>query len=284
MPTLEVSGSYVGVEQFRAASKIQATTDDAVILDHLLAASRDIERLTLRRFFPVIATNYYRWPPFHVSASWEVWTEDDLLSVTLLQAQASGQHASPVNLANFYLEPQQYGPPYNRIEIDLSSSDVFTAGPTPQRSIGVTGLWGYCNTTTPAGTLAAALTTTGVTTATVSVPTPINQGDVLLIDAEAIYVDLSPALGAGDLVIQRGVNGTTPATHLIDAPVSRYQAPASIRRVVRADAIGTFQQDLANWGRTVGQGDMAVEFQGKMAKSYRQTVIDEYRRARFAAV
>lgn len=356
MPTLSVVGAYCGVEQFRRASGLQGSDRDAVILEHLLAASRDIERQTLRRYFPVIATDDYRWPPLHIAASWEVWTEDDLLSVSLLQVAAAGQNASPVSLTNYFLEPQQFGPPYNRIEVDLSSSDVFQSGPTPQRSVQITGAWGFCSTTLVAGTLAVAITDAAATLLVCSNASRIDQGDVLLIGSEAIYVD-SPrtqvdtaatlsgdidaqkstqTVGLSDgtkvntgetilidaesmlvqsitgnnatvirgwdgstlaahtsgahvyaprgLTIQRGVNGTTAATHLTNAPIAKYQAPANIRRIVRADAIGTFQQDQASWGRTVGAGDMAAEFQGKALKSFRKEVIDEFRRRRAAAI
>ena len=283
MPALELTGSYVGVESFRAATNNPDTTRDAAILEHLLAASREIERLTFRRFFPVTATNKYRWPPFHVAASWEIWTEDDLLSVSSIFVADSGQNASPVALTHYFLEPQPFGPPYNRVEIDLSSGDVFQAGPTPQQSVAITGQWGYANTTRAAGTLGAAITTTTATTITISDDTLIDQGDVILIDSEALYVD-TPRRTPQQLTVQRGVNGTTATTHLNAAPISKYQAPASIRRVVRADAIGTFEQDLASWSRTIGAGEMAVEYQGKMAAQYRQQVVNEYRRFRTAAV
>src|SRR5438128_9236134 len=124
MPTLEVAGAYVGVEQLRLASNIADTSHDAIILEHLLAASRAIEQLTVRRFYPVLGVNAYRWPPLHIAYSWEIWTEDDLLSVSSINVAAAGQNASPVAITHYWLEPQEHGPPYNRVEVDLSSSDV----------------------------------------------------------------------------------------------------------------------------------------------------------------
>ena len=356
MPTLDVVGAYCGVEQLKAAiaPAIQDTTRDALILDHLLAATRELNQLLDRRFFPVTATNKYRWPPYYVAASWEQWLEDDLLSVSLLQASATGINAAPVTLTHYLLEPQHLGPPYNRIEVDLSSNDVFTSGPTPQQSIAITGQWGFSNATRAAGTLAVALSSASATTATISNATLIDQGDVLLIDSEAIFVDnprtqvdttatltgnplssdtiiglsTGSLLNSGEvmlvdaemmliqaisgnnatvirgfagtvaashtsstdvyaargLTIVRGVNGTVAATHLISAPIVKYQAPANVRRLIRADAIGTLQQDMASWGRTIGQGEMAVEYQAKQLKGLRQTVIDQYARLRVAAI
>ena len=282
MPNISnVSGAYCGVTTFKTAANIQTTQFDALILRHLLAASREIERLTLRRYFPVVATNSYRWPPFHVAASWEIWTEDDLLSVTSLQVAASGINASPVTLTHYYLEPQYHGPPYNRVEVDLSSADVFQAGTTPQRSVQITGQWGYCNDTVLVGTLTAPMGSSD-TTITSSNSTGIELGDVLLIDSEAIFVDATP--GSGVQVLRRGANGTTAASHLSAANVSKYVAPSDIERMVRADALGTFAQDQASYGRTIGAGELAVEWTGKMPQNMRQRIIGDYRRARTAAV
>ena len=282
MPALEATvGAYCGVTTFKRACNITDTTHDREILDHLLAASREIDRLTFRRYLPVTGTNKYRWPPFHVAASWEVWTLEDLLTVTALNVADSGVGAVPVPVTHYFLEPQYAGPPYNRVEIDLSSTDVFQAGPTPQQSVAITGQWGYSNTTVGIGTLTAQLLSTD-TTITASSPASIEPGDVLLIESEAIFVDLDP--GNSQTVLRRGVNGTTAATHANSTAIAKYQAPSAIRRVVRADAIGTFQQDTAAWGRTIGAGDMAVEYQGKQIKSMRQQVVDEYRRARTAAI
>lgn len=283
MPNLETIGAYVGVESLRKSAAYNDTSRDSVILDHLLAASREFDRLTFRRYFPVTATNYYRWPQLAPQYTWELWTEDDLLSVTTLQAEATGNNASPVAITHYFLEPQQFGPPYNRIEVDLSNTDVFQSGPTPQRSISVLGQWGYANTTRAAGTLGAAVSSATATTITISDDTLIDQGDVLLIDSEALFVD-TPRNVALQVTVQRGVNGTTAATHLNGTAISKYVAPYAVRRVVRADAIGTYQQDLASWGRSIGAGEMAVEYQGKQAAQYRQQVVEEYRRKRTAAV
>src|SRR5579883_436978 len=285
MPALSATvGAYCGVEHLKRAINDQTNDRDDLILEHLNAASRDLELWLGRRFVPVTATNAYRWPPFHVAASWEVWTEEDLLSVSLLQVAAAGQNAEPVTLTHYWLEPQAFGPPYNRVEVDLSSSDVFQSGPTPQRGVQITGQWGYCATTVPAGTLAAAITSATQTRIGVSVPTTLNQGDVLLVDAEALSVDVSPQLASGTLAVRRGVNGTVATTHSNGAALAVYRAPDDVRRLVRADAIAAYTQDLAAWGKSIGSAEMQVEFQGKAIQSLRQRVERNYRRRMVAAV
>lgn len=271
MPNISnVSGAYCGVTTFKTAANIQTTQFDELILEHLLAASREIDRLTQRRYFPVTATNSYRWPPFHVAASWEIWTEDDLLSVSSITASTSGINATPVAITHYFLEPQQHGPPYNRVEVDLSSSDVFTAGTTPQRSVAITGQWGYCANTVPVGTLAAPIGSTD-TTISITLTGAVEAGDVLLIENEAVFAEIYP--GYTLLSYQRGVNGTTAAAHAGSTAVNKYVAPYDIRRMVRADALGTFSQDQASWGRTIGAGELAVEWTGKMPQNMRQRII-----------
>lgn len=284
MPALEVTGAYCGVTTLKRATNITDNTHDREILDHLVAASREIDRQTFRRYFPVTATNAYRWPQFAPQYTWELWTEDDLLSVTTLQAAATGTNAVPVTITNYFLEPQQFGPPYNRIEIDLSSTDAFQSGPTPQRSVTVLGQWGYSNRTLAIGALTALLssTDTTLTAFTGNTLASIEPGDVLLIESEAVFVDLDP--GSSSTVLRRAANGTTAAQHADTTAVAKYVAPEPIRRIVRADAIATYQQDLASWGRVVGALGMEVQATGRVVASYRDKVISEYARRRTAAV
>ena len=359
MPILPVVGSYAGVEAMKRRCAIVGTDRDAQVLDHLNAASRAFERDSLRRFFPVTAVNLYRWPPYQIQPSWSIWVDDDLLAVTSLQTAVTGAGASPVTLAHFYLEPQQFGPPYSRIEVDLSTQDVFQSGPTPQRSLSIAGRWGYCENTIAAGTLQdGSGINASVTTLLCSDASLIDQGDVLLIDSEAIYVsgraqaDTGATLAqnidtqkgtvivpvsdgtkvnAGELIqidaetmyvasvvgnnvnllaqgrgydgsvtashltgahvyaprtlsIVRGVNGTTAATHANAAPIVKYQAPADVRRQVIGDAVAAYAQEEAQYGRTVGAGDMAVEFTGKKLEDMRLEVLERYERVRVAAI
>jgi hypothetical protein len=284
VPIVARQGAYCSVEELVAAvPHLALGTFDAVILEHVLAASREVELRFGRGFFPYQGMNAYRWPPFAVAYSWEVWTDDDILSVTNVAVAAGGLGAVPVALTNYYLEPQQSGPPYSRIEVDLSSTDVLQAGPTPQRSVQITGQWGYCATLAPAGLLTSGINAS-VTALTVSTPVTVNQGDVIVIDSEAIYVDHSPSLASGTAVVQRGVNGTTAASHLVNAPISRYRAPADIRRLVRGEAMSSFQEDQGSWARATGSTDVTLRAASTQLTQYWQRAEATYRRTRLAAV
>ena len=53
---------------------------------------------------------------------------------------------------------------------------------------------------------------------------------------------------------------------------------------LRAAAMSAFQQDQASWGRTIGQGEAAVEWQGRAVLSLRQMLMDRYMRLKMAAI
>jgi len=149
------------------------------------AASRGIERLTLRKFYPQLATRYFDWPDLSGSRPWRLWLDDnELISVTTLTAAAT-----VIAAADFFLEPANSGPPYSRVEIDLASSAAFSAGDTHQRAIAILGEYGYRADTERVGTLTAQLAADLNATASISWDTAqIGVGDMLKIDNEWMTV------------------------------------------------------------------------------------------------
>jgi hypothetical protein len=89
--------------------------------------------------------------------------------------------------ADYFLEPANEGPPYNRVEVDLDSSSVFSSAGTHQRQIAVTGTFGYRDTSTVTGALAEALDSseTGVDVTDSSV---IGVGSLIKVDSERMTV------------------------------------------------------------------------------------------------
>lgn len=180
---------YVTREAVKSTLNVQGSKLDAVIDRHIEAASADIERsLNDRRFIPYVDTKLFRWPRRIARGGYTLYLEDnDLLSVTTLQAKA--QDASPSTITNYFVEPQHLGPPYSRIEIDLSSTDVFEAGNTPQRSISVLGKWGFSEETRAAGSVASGLASSASATSMVcSDASLVGVGDTLLIEDEQLFV------------------------------------------------------------------------------------------------
>lgn len=175
-------------EDVMRALDSKETARNAGQIDRALeSASRSIESLCHRTAFaPTTATKSFDYPGPQYARPWRLWLDgNSLISVTTL---TSG--GTTIVAADYFLEPNQYGPPYDRVEIDLASSASFSSGDTHQRAITITGLWGYSNDETSVGTLTAAVSTTTATTVSVNAAASalIGVGSVLRIDSERLLV------------------------------------------------------------------------------------------------
>ena len=181
---------YAGRETVKHALKIDGSGSDSLVDRHIGAASRDIDRLCLGRvFIPRTQTRAYRWPPLQTYRSHILDLDFDLISVTTLQTKAQDSSPTTIAASDYFLEPVNEGPPYTRIEIDLSSNAAFEPGDTPQRAIEVTGSWGYGADTVSAGTVASGLASSATATEMVcSNAGLIEVGHTLLIEAEQVFV------------------------------------------------------------------------------------------------
>lgn len=154
---------------FKVTARADARIDRA-----LAAASRSVEGLCHRRFYPVLGTRVWDWPNGQLARSWRLWLDDSEL--VELTSVVSGGVTIPTDAV--ILNPQRTGPPFRSLEIDLSSQYAFQAGDTEQHAVEVTGLWGYRNTETPAGTVVGAVDA-AATTITVSDASLVGVGSVL---------------------------------------------------------------------------------------------------------
>lgn len=176
-------------EALKRAGDINGASKDAILDRVIEAVSQEIERATHRYFIPRTETRLYRWPPGQTGRSYILWLDQDLLSLTTLKTKAQDSSPTTIVAADYFLEPANFGPPYDRIEIDLSSDSAFEAGDTPQRSISVLGSWGFSNTTKAAGTVSSGLASDAAAVSMVcSDGSLIDVGDTLLIGTEQIFV------------------------------------------------------------------------------------------------
>lgn len=203
---------YATREEVARTLDVKVTARSNAQIDRALAAaSRSVEGLCHRRFYPETATRYFNWPNAQRARSWRLWLDDsELISVTTL---SSG--GTTISASDFFLEPNRTGPPYRSIELDLDSSAAWGGGDTHQRDITITGLWGYRNDETTAGTLAEALDASetavdvdGDTAAAVGV------GSVLRVDSERFLVTGRAQLDTGQNLgadLTATANGVTVA-------------------------------------------------------------------------
>lgn len=186
---------YATREEIKAELDVKETARANARIDRALAdATEAVYGLCHRVFYPTVATRYFDWPNSQSGTSWRLWLDaSELISVTTL---SSG--GTTIVAADYFLEPNQYGPPYNSIEIDLASSASFGGGDTHQRDITVVGLFGYKNDETTAGATAEALdaSETGVDV-DAATSAAVGVGSLLRIDSERVIVTSRSQLDTG---------------------------------------------------------------------------------------
>lgn len=176
---------YATREDVRSAlSSASTARDDAQIDRAIETGSRAVDDLCQRDFAPVLDTRYFDWPNPQRARSWRLWLDrNEVISVDEL---ASAGTVIPDT--DYYLEPANSGPPYNRVETRLDRPSAFDSGATHQRAIALRGLFGFRDDTVPAGTLTAGITTVGQTTITITDPGAVGVGSLIRIGDERLII------------------------------------------------------------------------------------------------
>lgn len=165
----------------------QSARADRQIDRALLTAARNVDGLCHRRFYPEHTTRSWDWPNAQRARPWRLWLdENELVSVT--EVTTGGTVVPPEAV---FLEPNAYGPPYNQVQLDMSSVTAgWIGGDTHQRSISITGLYAGCRIDESV----TGSTTNGLidsdTTVTVDAGTSaaVGVGSLLRLEAERVVV------------------------------------------------------------------------------------------------
>lgn len=129
---------YTTRERVKAAVDIKESARANAQIDRMIEdASRSIDRLCHREFFPWTGTRYFDWPDRNSPTPWRLWLGRNEI-VTLSEVTGAG---TAIPLDSVFLEPSDAGPPYNRLELDRSATSSFDTGNTPQRNIALTGVF-----------------------------------------------------------------------------------------------------------------------------------------------
>lgn len=229
-------------EDVKAAVDIKLTARvDAQVDRAIMGATLIIEGALHRSFIPWHGTRYFNFPAGQYARPWVLWLDQhELASVSSL---VSG--GVTIAAADYFLEPNGQGPPYNRIEIDQGSSAAFAAGATTQQAIAVTGVFCGCRTdTAAAGALAEALddSETGVDVTDSSV---IGVGDLIMVDSERMVVaekgmlDTGVDIHASDSLTAQASDVSVTLTTTSGAPVPGEVILIDSERMLVVDAAGT---------------------------------------------
>ena len=179
---------YATREQVKRALDVAETARNNQQVDRAIAAaSRSVEAQTHRKFYPYDGIRYFGFRPWRdASSSWRMWTNgDEIVSVSSLVVGGT-----TVSSSDYFLEPVNSGPPYQSVEMDLSSNSVFASGDTWQRAVAVTGTFGFWDEQEAVGTLSSNLDADVTDTATITWtdPTDVGVGSILKIDSERVIV------------------------------------------------------------------------------------------------
>lgn len=189
---------YTTREIVKLALDVKSTAQADWQIDEAIdSASRMIDDEMNRIFYPWTGTRYLDWPDPQNGTSYRLWLEEnEVISVSQLSSGTTVFSPTTYNL-----EPS-YGPPFDHIELKLSTTASFGDSDSHQRDVAVTGVFGYGNDESAAGALSAAVVTTTATLITVTEPQKIGIGSLLRIDNERMmvvdrtWVDSTQVLGA----------------------------------------------------------------------------------------
>lgn len=280
--------SYATLTELKNILGVSSTTDDTVMRKILEAASRAIESYCNRRFYVTSETKYF-------NGAVTLWVPD-LLSITTLKTDEDGDGTFENTFATtdyiLYgggLEDSLNLFPRTRIEISHDSNYGSFANGT-KKGVEIVGTWGYGDgttatpyvTTTITGTVS---TTTGLTL-TLSADGIIEIGHTILCESEQMYVT---ALGTLSATVERGVNGSTAATHSAKT-LYYYRYPRDIYQACIDLSVALYQNRTKQGLQSERLGDYSYNLvspysEGGEVKSVIQTILDGsisgYKRMRF---
>jgi hypothetical protein len=283
-----MAGTYATIADIKGVIGITATTDDTVIRKIAESASRSIDQYTNRTFVTQSATKYF-------DGAVTLWIPD-LLSVTTLKTDEDGDgtYENTFQVATEPIDYLLYGTgledsyntyPKTRIEI-AEQSDYGSFASGVKKGVQIAGVWGYGDgisatpyiaDTTTNKALDASETGVDVTSAT-----NLSAGQLILVESEQMYIY---SISSTTLTVERGVNGTTAATHDTAKTIYIYQYPSDIRQACIDLSVATYQNRAKQGLQTERIGDYSYTIAGtSLGKSMVESIlgnIHSYKRMRF---
>jgi hypothetical protein len=254
-------GSYASIADVKGVLGISATTDDTVIRKIAEAASRSIDSYCNRIFAVQSTTKYF-------DGAVELCVPD-LLSITTLKTDEDGDYdydntyeTTDYILYGVGIEDTLNTYPKTRIVID-PNGDYSSFASGYKKGVQIAGVWGYGDgiSATPyvIDTTTAEALDTSETGVDVTSVTNLSAGQVILVESEQMYIY---SIATTTLTVERGVNGTTAATHDTGKSIYIYQYPSDVRQAcidlstalyqlrdkkgVQSEKIGDYSYTLTN--------------------------------------
>ncbi len=239
--------SYASLADFKGSlvAGVNITSHDVRLREILESVSRTVDEYLSRHMYSQLDTRnfsgngracmFFNYDIISVSALKEDTVDDSVYDTTW----ASTDYILSEGLGNYdndptgraYLENTR---PYWSIEIDTRSTGTKSDFPRNQRNFELVGKFGYSESSFAAVSLVdAAGVTATVLEITVDDGTEFSIAQTIIIESEQIYIT---NIATNLLTVQRGINGTTAATHANDSAISIIEYPSPIREAVLLEA------------------------------------------------
>lgn len=225
-------------EEVKGAADIAETAYANSRIDRAIeGGSLDVEKLCHRVFYPTVATRRFDWPNEQSPTSYRLWLNQH--EVASISEVTSGGTVIPST--DYVLYPDD-GPPYSRLEINLSTSAAFGGGNTHQKDISITGVFIGCEIEEdPAGTLAAEISSTTALTVDVTDSGAIGVGQLIRIDSERMVVTAKAMLTTSQ-TLQLAMTANASNTELVVTNGAAY----NVGEVLLLNAEKMLVEDIAD--------------------------------------
>jgi len=168
--------------------------------------------------------------------------------------------------ADFFLVPYNASPK-TILKLNEDTSNTLDAG---QQTFSILGEWGYTSET-ESSTTADAITSTTATSISATSATDLGPAQTILIDSEQLYIT---AISSNTLTVQRGVNGTTAATHSGGVALNNYVYPELVVQACLDIAKLIFRNRDLGSAATIGGGEMSMTVAESEVRSVLMTLAD----------
>lgn len=187
---------YCNREDAQRSIDFKDGVDVNAALDRALqSAAESIEGHLHRVFYPRDTTYKWDWPNYGYAPPWKLYFNQwDLVSATQVQSPPG----TTIPLGNSIFRPVNRKPgwPFTYMELDRSTVSAFSAGPTPQLAIWITGTWGFSADADQVATLSGNVLA-GDATITISDSSQAGAGDLLICGTERMVVTSKKATATG---------------------------------------------------------------------------------------
>jgi len=239
----------------------------------LESASRHMDKRTHRKFYAWEGAKYY-------DGKYGNLLIDDFLSITTLKLDEDGDGVYEATMAatDYVLYPaNRY--PKERIELS-NQGDYGSFARGVRQGIEMTGVHGYGDgeSATPYYTSSQTVQDNPLTAValvlTVTSTVTLGAGITLRIEDEQVYI--LDIINATTCNVERHMNGTTAAAHILTTPISIYMVPEPIREATLVIAMRAWKRKDSAFQDVVGSPDTGLVVSYKDEDPYVKGIIKDY--------